>query len=117
MRSAIMRHKLLILPVVLLALTAVTCAPHDETIDRKSAVEPEAINLPAKKALAEIPTGLKPRLDAAMEHVRQRDLLTTHAFWTIFHGILGMGLDTMLFDQDLGTRSKAIDMIRKGADL
>jgi hypothetical protein len=51
-----------------------------------------------------------------LKHIHQRDLLTDHGFWTIFHGILGMGPDdAMLLDLGTNKRVKAIDYIASGA--
>jgi hypothetical protein len=51
-----------------------------------------------------------------LKHIRQRDLLTNHGFWTIFHGILGVGPDdAMIFDPVTKKRSKAIDFLASGA--
>jgi hypothetical protein len=54
---------------------------------------------------------LDKRIEAALNNVGQRDLLTTHAFWTIFHGILGMGPDVTLLDPATGKRVNALDHI------
>lgn len=54
---------------------------------------------------------LRIRIEAALESVRNRDLLTTNSFWTIFHGILGMGPGTMLKDPATGKRYNALDFI------
>jgi hypothetical protein len=61
---------------------------------------------------------LKDRIDAALENVRRRDVLTTHSFWTVFHAILGMGLEqTTLLDQETNQRFNAIEYICKGAPI
>ena len=61
---------------------------------------------------------MKVRIDAALEHVQQRDLLTTHGFWTVFHGILGMGPNqTTLLDPVTNQRRKAIDYVCEGAPI
>ena len=40
---------------------------------------------------------LRPRLEGALDKIRGNELTTKHGFWTVFHGILGMGLEkTML---------------------
>jgi hypothetical protein len=58
--------------------------------------------------------GLRQRVEAAIQEVRQRDLLTTYGFWTIFHGILGMGPKTMLTDPVTKKKINAIDYICSG---
>ena len=48
-------------------------------------------------------------VESALQQVRDRDLLTTHAFWTVFHGILGTGLDnTTLTDPATKKKVNAI---------
>jgi len=56
-------------------------------------------------------TSLKDRIQAALDNVSHRDLLTTHAFWTVFHGVLGMGPEVTLLDPATGQRVKALDHI------
>jgi hypothetical protein len=60
---------------------------------------------------------LRRRIEAAIQEVRQRDLLTTYGFWTIFHGILGMGPKTRLKDPATGKRVNAIDYICSGGKI
>src|SRR5438105_11956977 len=62
--------------------------PPDDPGNGKSDVEPPPV----------LPQSLQIRIDEAIKNVRSRDLLTTHAFWTIFHGILGLGPDVDLVD-------------------
>lgn len=112
--TAIISKRLLgSLPLVLV-LAAVSCAPQEEgTRDEGRGASTEKVS----QAPAPVPASLKDRIDAALENARQRPLLTTHAFWTIFHGILGLGLDAMLLDPDTGRRVKAIDMICDGGPI
>src|SRR5262245_7733225 len=57
----------------------------------------------------EVPAALKKRIEAALDHVKARDLETTYGFWTIFHAILGLGPDNaMLLNRDTGERLNAI---------
>jgi hypothetical protein len=72
------------------------------------------------KAPAPIPilAAHKDRIDAVLKHVRQRDLLTDHGFWTIFHGILGMGPnDAMLLNPVTKKRVNAVDYIASGGSI
>lgn len=96
------------LPIALL-VAGVTCAPGPGPKDKKSA-ENDTKKDPETKA----PDLLEKRLEHVVANVRQRDLLTTHAFWTIFHGILGMGPDITLLDADTGKRVPALDRIAAG---
>jgi len=54
------------------------------------------------------------RLEAAIKHVRERDLLTTNGFWTIFHGILGLGPGLTLRNPETNQRVNALDAICAG---
>ncbi len=110
MRSSLSR--LLLLVTLLLALS---CAPRDESVTE---VPPENPFQPTPAPVVEVPaTAVLPRIDAALNHVRSRDLLTTHGFWTIFHGILGLGPDVTLFDPQTGKRVKALDRICTGTGI
>src|SRR5260370_14088182 len=97
-------------------LAGVTCAPQGELPHKKVEALPAVVDrgAPPLVQFPGAPTGLKDRIDAALDNVRRRDLLTTHAFWTVFHGILGLGPDVTLFDPDTGKRVKALDFICNG---
>lgn len=60
---------------------------------------------------------LKVRIESALEHVKRRTLLTTNSSWTVFHGILGLGLDAELVDPETQQRYKAIDYICEGGPI
>jgi hypothetical protein len=101
------------------ALTGMTCAPQGELPQKKLA---SFTPVPSKVGdvvdpLPLAPTNLKDRLDAALDNVSRRDLLTTHAFWTVFHGILGLGPDVTLLDPDTDKRVKALDFICSGGSV
>jgi hypothetical protein len=68
----------------------------------------------ASTANAELPDSLKSRLELAIEHVRSRQLYTTNAFWTIFHGILGLGPGLAIVEPRSGTKVNALDYIFGG---
>src|SRR5205807_5803946 len=88
--------KLLWLPLVVVALACATCAPVDQPTSSNGDETPTAAEsaTPAEKLpiqpLAQ-PSGPRARIEAAVRHVRQREMLTTNGFWTVFHGILGLG--------------------------
>jgi hypothetical protein len=63
------------------------------------------------------PDSLQGRIEAAISQARQRDLLTTNAFWTIFHGMLGLGLEVTLYNPDTGQRVPALDYISNGGEV
>jgi hypothetical protein len=89
----------------------VGCAPVDEAaLEEASTEAPQRQERPPTP----VPGGVRQRIEAALQNVRQRDLLTTHGFWTVFHGILGLGPDTTLLDQLTGRRVKALEYICKG---
>jgi hypothetical protein len=64
-----------------------------------------------------LPDGLRPRIEAAVQNVRERDLLTTNGFWTVFHGILGLGPNVQLVDPETRAKVNALDYICSGGKL
>ena len=60
---------------------------------------------------------LKARIDAAISQVRRGELRTDNGFWTVFHGILGLGPSVELLNPDAGERVKALDYIAAGRPL
>src|SRR5262245_167801 len=54
------------------------------------------------------PKGPKDRIEAAIDNIRRRELLTTNGFWTIFHGILGLGPSVMLRNPSTDERINAV---------
>lgn len=114
-RGEFMR-RLFCLMIALLSLTAIACPPappKDDSVkkdngkvDDKPSPPPESLE------------HLKTRVEAALQQVRDRDLLTTHAFWTVFHGILGTGLEkTTLTDPESKKKVNAIDYICAGGEI
>jgi hypothetical protein len=94
------------------AVTSITCAPHGEP--QRPATSP-GDNIAVTPTPAAVPSAFKDRIDAALAHVSQRPLLTTHSFWTVFHGILGMGLEqATLVDPETQKHVNAIDYVCKG---
>jgi len=59
--------------------------------------------------------GLQQRIELAVDQVRHRDLLTTHGFWTIFHGIVGLGPSVTLKIPDTGWKVNAVEYVCSGA--
>lgn len=110
----------------LVSLSGITCAPRDDTPienTNKSIEAPPVVVKdppPVKDGVAknsEAAEFLKNRLDAARQHIRQRSIPTTHSFWTVFHGILGVGPEqAMLFDAETGKKVKAMDHVRNGGN-
>lgn len=60
---------------------------------------------------------LQARLEAAITQAVKRDLTTTYGFWTVFHGILGLGPSITLLDVKTGKRINALDYIAEGGKL
>ena len=71
-----------------LAGIGLSCAPSVSPPTKGSGPAPVA------PVSAVAPKGLETRIQTALDLVRNRKLLTTHGFWTVFHGILGLGPDT-----------------------
>jgi hypothetical protein len=69
------------------------------------------------EAPAPRPAGPRHRIEAAIQNVRRRDLLTTNGFWTVFHGILGLGPGVQLLNPQTGGRVNAVDYICAGGEL
>lgn len=100
--------------VSLLALTGIACPPAPPPLDPPPKKDDKVSTPPEVEDLE----GLKKRVEAALEQVQNRELLTTHGFWTIFHGILGCGPEkTMLTDPETRRKVRAIDYIRDGGEL
>jgi hypothetical protein len=70
-----------------------------------------------EKVLASVPATLRSRIEAAVRNVRQRRLYSTNAFWTVFHGILGLGPGVKLTDKQSGEQTAALDYISSGGEL
>jgi hypothetical protein len=85
-------------------------APPPQTASAPPSDDPKDIPPPPPVA-AKVPDPLKQRIEAALASVQRRDLLTTNSFWTVFHGILGMGPTTTLKDPETGKRYNALDYI------
>jgi hypothetical protein len=102
------------------ALLLWACAPVDrstekqeETSKAKTPVAAEKLNIPP----AALPSGPRSRIEAAVQNVRERDLLTTNGFWTVFHGILGLGPGVKLTDPETHQKFNAVDYICNGGQL
>lgn len=99
---------------VLLAFTSLGCppAPKEDPVKKGSG------NNPIGERKNDTPVDLKPRIELALAQVHSRDLLTTNAFWTVFHGILGSGLEkTTLTDPETKKKYNAIDFICDGGEI
>jgi hypothetical protein len=101
-----------LLPIVL--LLCLSCAPRDDTPPDVKVEDPK---LPEIVPPVKPPDALQPRIDAALANVRSRDMRTTNAFWTVFHGILGLGPDVTLLDDKMGERVNALERICTGTGI
>ncbi len=104
------------------AIVCVSCAPVTDPKPQADEDSQSKATNPFKNAELISPreaarTGLNARIEDTLQQVKERPLLITNAFWTVFHGILGMGLDTTLLDEDTGKRVNAIDHITKGGEI
>lgn len=109
---------LLVFPGLALSLFLIGCAPGGSTNPNPGPIVPGNSNdTVEKKDPVRLPDNLRVRIKNALDHVRNCELLTTHSFWTVFHGILGNGLDTMLLNPVTGERTPAIEFIAKGGKL
>jgi len=66
---------------------------------------------PPAKTTAKTTDPLRLRVEAALASVHNRDLLINNSFWTVFHGILGMGPNTELKDPETGKKYNALDYV------
>jgi hypothetical protein len=62
-------------------------------------------------------TGLQGRVETALNQVARRELQTTNSFWTVFHGILGVGPSATLHDPVTNRRVNAVEYIREGGEI
>ncbi|MBI2803545.1 MAG: hypothetical protein HYX68_01010 [Planctomycetes bacterium] len=108
-------RRYLFLGLALMSLTSIGCPP----APKDDPVKPGRVKITDKADTPiEAPDGVRTRIEDALKQVRDRDLLTTHAFWTVFHGILGTGPDkTMLTDPKTKKRVRAIDYICAGGEI
>src|SRR5215467_11284924 len=116
-----MRMKKLFWLAASAALVCTSCTPvEDSGPDNPLAAAPADKGSPVERIpvpTQETPRGLNERIEAAIRQVRERDLLISHSFWTVFHGILGTGLDATLYNPDTDKRVNAVDYIRKGGSI
>jgi hypothetical protein len=105
---------------VSILLTFAGCAPVDHSAGKDDDQPKDATNVaaePLKIAPKPLPPGPRYRIEAAVQNVRERDLLTTNGFWTVFHGILGLGPGVKLVNPLTREKFNALDYICKGGKL
>lgn len=113
-------RKILWLPVATAIVFCATCAPvkgPDPEAEISTAESkgppPEPLAIMPKAA----PKGPKYRIESAIQNVRSRDLTTSTGFWTVFHGILGLGPGLTLRDPETGKKVNALDFIAQGSEM
>jgi hypothetical protein len=116
-----------LLLVVAAALIGSGCPPADpipygtsrknSTTDRETPPTSDPTSLATPTLLSGNQPLLKQRIEAAVDQVRQRDLSLSNGFWTVFHGILGLGPGLKLKHPQLGIRVGAVDYICQGGKL
>jgi hypothetical protein len=91
------------------------CAPGEATRNARSTGGSQPGNELLKQPTPVSPPGtLRERIEAAVDQVRQRELRTDHSFWTIFHGILGLGPSLTLRDPASRSPVNALEYICNG---
>ncbi len=103
-----------------LAVLWASCAPVDppSPSDPARRENPDAPPPPPRVTPVKGDVGrLRDRVEAALQHVWSRDLDTTNGFWTVFHGILGMGFETTLLDRMTGKKVNALEHICSGGEM
>jgi hypothetical protein len=109
---------LALLAAAVIAVLCATCAPvgpagpeKTPTATERPTDKDEPVKLPGRDILRE-------RIELALKNVRDRDLRSDFGFWTVFHGILGLGpKDAFLTDPLTGKRVNAIDYICNGGEV
>jgi hypothetical protein len=116
-----MKKRILTTLIGAAVLAAASCAPGEDAIP-EAAPAPQPAALPEEAPAPQPGPGqaaspnavLEKRIRAAIRQTERRDLLTTHGFWTVFHGILGLGPSVTLLDPATGARVKALDYVADG---
>ncbi len=111
-----------------IAFLGLDCAPVDPAASGSGATGEPTARAPSPEVSIAVPgprqtsTGtttppadaLKTRIDAAIEQIRRRELRTDNGFWTVFHGILGLGPSVELVNPLTGQHVKALEYICSG---
>lgn len=114
------RNRIRALIVLGLVVFGVGCPPTDAPLPSPPAEQVKTKPIPAPLTL-NFDSGpkdvLQTRLEAAITQAVKRDLTTSYGFWTVFHGILGLGPSITLLDVKTGKRINALDYIADGGKL
>lgn len=106
-----------LLPSTAAAFLSVTCAPVEERTPVKNTAQEVKVEPILKAPTPSKNNPVQDRVEAAISNVRSRDLKTTNGFWTVFHGILGLGPGVKLLNPETGERVNAVDYIASGGKL
>ena len=114
-----MRFTKWLLLAVATCLPCTACAPVGEPYpeDATEVESPAAAVELMPAPTAKLPDGLRQRVDAAIEVVEQREILISNSFWTVVHGILGIGPKLTLLDPEAGRSVNAIEYICQGGPI
>jgi hypothetical protein len=111
------RHLIVPLLTVTAALVGLGCPPPPATsLPSATSLAPPTSPGPSTSFSA-APDALQGRIESAIDLVKRRELEPAHGFWTIFHGILGLGPEIPLLDRKTGQRVKALDYVRQGGEM
>ena len=88
--------------------------PSDAVLPERLALREDTVQTHSAVPLSD---ALTQRIDAAIEQVQRREIHTSHGFWTVFHGLLGVGSKLELVDPTTGNRVYALDHISGGGNL
>ncbi len=91
--------------------------PGDPSANASGGPQEQPQGKSSQVALLNPDTSYKARIENVLEQVKNRELLTTHSFWTVFHAILGNGLDCAIRDPITNKTENTVDYISRGGQL
>jgi hypothetical protein len=101
-----LRRLLCLLTIAGAAVLGATCAPE----------APPPDGMPDRPAAGDdpVPNQVRDRVELALKNIRGRVLRADYGFWTVFHGILGLGPKTKLYDPEKRRLVNAIEYVSHG---
>ena len=99
------------------ALLCATCAPTGPTGTNGGGAPATGSMVVTPVVSPVMPDMLRDRVELAIDQVRKRNLQTDYGFWTVFHGILGLGPSLTLKQPDSEERVNAVEYICNGGQL
>jgi hypothetical protein len=82
-----------------------------QTVVANKPLTPDPTQEPSDQPIDQV----QQRIERAIDQVRHRDLATTNGFWTIFHGLLGLGPTLTLKVPETGWKVNALEFVCQGA--